>query len=236
VRPLWLHMFPPAHAPGLSFVGLSWRAIRPPQFQLQARLAARALSGAAALPTQAEMAAAAAADLEALDAAGIPRRYAHCMAAFMPRPEWEYASELVAAANAGPSATGGGAAAGGEGDAAGGGAGGEAAFDPVALGVPRWLHDLAEATDFEILRRPDTFRDAFTPEGEAAAAAAHEACLELLRAANAALGLVVGGGGGGGGGDGAVNAAPPAKAAKAAAPGPPVALGGAAAAAEGLAR
>ena len=48
MRPLYLHMFPPAVAPSLALVGLSWKAIRPPQFQLQGQLFARLLAGAAA--------------------------------------------------------------------------------------------------------------------------------------------------------------------------------------------
>ena len=41
VRPLYHHIFPPAAAPWLSFVGLPWKVIPFPQFELQAKLIAR---------------------------------------------------------------------------------------------------------------------------------------------------------------------------------------------------
>ncbi len=37
VTPLYKHLFVPSVAPTLSLVGLSWKATRPPQFQLQVR-------------------------------------------------------------------------------------------------------------------------------------------------------------------------------------------------------
>lgn len=55
VRPLWLHTFPPSHAPKLSFIGLPWRCAKMPQFQLQGQLLARLLSGRAKLPAQQDM-------------------------------------------------------------------------------------------------------------------------------------------------------------------------------------
>ena len=50
-----------------------------PQFQLQSRLAARVLSGAATLPSRREMRAAAAAFHEGLREAGVPPRWTHMM-------------------------------------------------------------------------------------------------------------------------------------------------------------
>ena len=44
-------MFPPAYAPTLSFVGLPWKVVPFPQFELQAKWISRALSGRARLPT-----------------------------------------------------------------------------------------------------------------------------------------------------------------------------------------
>ncbi len=35
------HLMPPALAPGLSFIGLPWKVVPFPQFELQARLVAR---------------------------------------------------------------------------------------------------------------------------------------------------------------------------------------------------
>ncbi len=35
VDPLWQHIFPPNVAPTLSFVGLIWKSLRNPQFELQ---------------------------------------------------------------------------------------------------------------------------------------------------------------------------------------------------------
>eukprot|EP00775_Hariotina_reticulata_P007189 gene7189-7403_t len=55
VRPLYLHMFPPAVAPSLAFIGLPWRCTKMPQFKLQGQLLARLLSGRAALPSLGSM-------------------------------------------------------------------------------------------------------------------------------------------------------------------------------------
>ena len=50
VGPLYQHVFPPAAAPTLSFIGLPWKVVPFPQFELQARWIARVLAGAALLP------------------------------------------------------------------------------------------------------------------------------------------------------------------------------------------
>ena len=52
VGPLYHHIFPPAAAPTLSFVGLPWKVVPFPQFELQARWIARVLAGASQLPPQ----------------------------------------------------------------------------------------------------------------------------------------------------------------------------------------
>ena len=44
VGPLYEHVFPPSVAPSLSFVGLPWKVVPFPQFELQSRWIARALS------------------------------------------------------------------------------------------------------------------------------------------------------------------------------------------------
>lgn len=52
VRPLYKHLFPPADAPWLSFVGLCFKIAPFIQSELQARWIARSLSGRArALPS-----------------------------------------------------------------------------------------------------------------------------------------------------------------------------------------
>ncbi|KAI8462442.1 MAG: hypothetical protein J3K34DRAFT_462935 [Monoraphidium minutum] len=186
VRPLFLHMFPPAAAPSLALVGLSWRASRPPQFQLQGQLLARLLSGAAGpLPPAGALLAAAAADLRALDAAGIPRRYAHCMASFMPQDEWAYAQALVDAARPRAAAADGVAAdvATGSTEARAAGCGEGACGGPEApplLEMPAWMVALAKASSSDILERPDSFRDVFLEQLRAALPVAEARCGALL--------------------------------------------------------
>ena len=93
VSPLYEHVFPPALAPSLSFVGLPWKVVPFPQFELQSRWIARVLSGAAAdvasdvasdvawggLPSRPSMALAAATFEASLATNAIPRRHAHQM-------------------------------------------------------------------------------------------------------------------------------------------------------------
>ena len=79
VAPLFEHVFPPASAPSLSFIGLPWKVVPFPQFEAQARWVAKTLSGAAQLPGRREMAetakAAERADLEN----NVADRHAHRM-------------------------------------------------------------------------------------------------------------------------------------------------------------
>ncbi|GLC56964.1 hypothetical protein PLESTB_001168300 [Pleodorina starrii] len=79
VGPLWLHMLPPDPrlAPGLSFVGLPWKVVPFPQFQLQSKLIARLLSGRVQLPSREQMDADIAAHFEAMQTQGLPMRYVH---------------------------------------------------------------------------------------------------------------------------------------------------------------
>lgn len=79
VSPLYKHVFPPALAPSLSFIGLPWKVVPFPQFETQARWIAKALSGAAPLPPRREMRLDADAFEESLEKKGIARRHAHRM-------------------------------------------------------------------------------------------------------------------------------------------------------------
>ena len=78
VGPLYEHVFPPSVAPSLSFVGLPWKVVPFPQFELQSRWIARALSRGC-LPSRDAMAEAAAAEEKARVDAGIAPRHAHRM-------------------------------------------------------------------------------------------------------------------------------------------------------------
>eukprot|EP00879_Flechtneria_rotunda_P014186 GHRR01014823.1.p1 GENE.GHRR01014823.1~~GHRR01014823.1.p1 ORF type:complete len:216 (+),score=89.35 GHRR01014823.1:761-1408(+) len=90
-----MHLFPPAFAPSLAIIGLPWRCAKMPQMQLQGQLLARVLSRKTQLPSVEEMMQDQQRTFDALAAAGIPRRYTHCMASFMPQDEWAYANSLV---------------------------------------------------------------------------------------------------------------------------------------------
>jgi len=79
VSPLYKHVFPPALAPSLSFIGLPWKVVPFPQFETQARWIAKALSGAAPLPPRREMLDDADAFERSLASNGIARRHAHRM-------------------------------------------------------------------------------------------------------------------------------------------------------------
>lgn len=55
VRPLYQHLLHPGFGAGLSFIGLPFKVVPFPQFEVQTRLVARLLSGNAQLPPQSEM-------------------------------------------------------------------------------------------------------------------------------------------------------------------------------------
>ena len=76
VGPLYQHVFPPAAAPTLSFVGLPWKVVPFCQYELQSRWIARCLSGRARLPDLAAMRADVAAFYARLQADGVPQRWA----------------------------------------------------------------------------------------------------------------------------------------------------------------
>ncbi|KAH9618480.1 hypothetical protein KSS87_006718 [Heliosperma pusillum] len=77
VGPLYKHVFPPALAPGLSFVGLPWKVVPFILCELQSKWIAGILSGRISLPSKEVMME----DIEAfyskLDAMGFPKRYTH---------------------------------------------------------------------------------------------------------------------------------------------------------------
>lgn len=79
VGPLYKHVFPPALAPWLSFVGLPWKVAPFPLFELQSKWIAGVLSNRIALPSEEEMTK----DIEAfylsLEESGIPKRHTHNM-------------------------------------------------------------------------------------------------------------------------------------------------------------
>lgn len=55
VNPLYKHMLHPGYKGTLSFVGIPLKIVPFPQFELQTKLVARLLSGAAQLPSHADM-------------------------------------------------------------------------------------------------------------------------------------------------------------------------------------
>ncbi|KAL9663683.1 hypothetical protein QQ045_019074 [Rhodiola kirilowii] len=77
VGSLYKHVFPPALAPGLSFVGLPWKVIPFPLFELQSKWIAGVLSGRISLPSQEEMKQDIQAFYAKLEADGVPKRYTH---------------------------------------------------------------------------------------------------------------------------------------------------------------
>ncbi|KAL5748516.1 hypothetical protein ACOSP7_025558 [Xanthoceras sorbifolium] len=79
VGPLYKHVFPPALAPWLSFVGIVWKVIPFPAFELQSKWIAGVLSGRIMLPSQQEMMEDVKAFYSTLEASGKPKRYTHNM-------------------------------------------------------------------------------------------------------------------------------------------------------------
>ncbi|XP_034704853.1 flavin-containing monooxygenase FMO GS-OX-like 3 [Vitis riparia] len=77
VGPLYKHVFPPALAPGLSFVGLPWMAPIFAVLELQSQWIAGVLSGRIGLPSQEEMMKDVEAFYLSLEASGTPKRYTH---------------------------------------------------------------------------------------------------------------------------------------------------------------
>ncbi|CDP09922.1 unnamed protein product [Coffea canephora] len=92
VGPLYKHIFPPALAPWLSFVGLPWKVVPFPLFEFQSKWIAGTLSGRLSLPSPKEMMADIQAFYSSMEASGTPKRYTHNMAGY----QFEYDDWLAA--------------------------------------------------------------------------------------------------------------------------------------------
>ncbi|KAB2632524.1 flavin-containing monooxygenase FMO GS-OX-like 5 [Pyrus ussuriensis x Pyrus communis] len=82
VGPLYKHIFPPALAPTLSFVGLTWKAEPFPIFELQSKWIAGVLYNRIALPSQQEMVEDGKVSYSSLEASGTPKHYTHNIYAY----------------------------------------------------------------------------------------------------------------------------------------------------------
>ncbi|KAL0324441.1 UNVERIFIED_CONTAM: Flavin-containing monooxygenase FMO GS-OX-like 5 [Sesamum calycinum] len=92
VGPLYKHIFPPALAPWLSFIGLPWKVVPFPLFEFQSKWIAGVLSGRIPLPSKEEMMTDTEAFYSSLEASGIPYRYTHRLGA----DQFEYDDWLAA--------------------------------------------------------------------------------------------------------------------------------------------
>ncbi|XP_044980054.1 flavin-containing monooxygenase FMO GS-OX-like 4 [Hordeum vulgare subsp. vulgare] len=81
VGPLYKHVFPPHLAPHISFIGLPFKAILFPVFQLQSSWVAGVLSGRIELPSPEEMTQEVAAFYSDMEARGCPKRFTHDLGA-----------------------------------------------------------------------------------------------------------------------------------------------------------
>ncbi|EFJ25343.1 hypothetical protein SELMODRAFT_413958 [Selaginella moellendorffii] len=77
VGPLFKHVFPPALAPSLSFIGLPWKTIPFPLSELQAKWISAVLKGRASLPPKGEMANDVVGFYRTLEAQRVPNRHTH---------------------------------------------------------------------------------------------------------------------------------------------------------------
>lgn len=96
VAPLYKHVFPPALAPTLSFIGLPWKIVPFPQFQLQARWIGSCLNCSSMLPSQEDMQKEVKAWYDELDKEGIEKRYTHRMS---PETQGSYNTWLAEASH-----------------------------------------------------------------------------------------------------------------------------------------
>lgn len=92
VGPLFKHVFPPALAPSLSFVGVPWKTVPFPNFELQSKWIAGVLSNRIALPSKEKMMEDVKTFYLLLEASGTPKRYTHDLTSFRD----EYADWLAA--------------------------------------------------------------------------------------------------------------------------------------------
>ncbi|KAL1187714.1 Flavin-containing monooxygenase FMO GS-OX-like 4 [Cardamine amara subsp. amara] len=79
VGPLYKDVFPPAFAPWLSFIGIPWKVVPFPMFELQSKWIAGVLSGRIPLPSKEDMVMEIKTLYSTLEAQGIPKRYTHRM-------------------------------------------------------------------------------------------------------------------------------------------------------------
>ncbi|CAH8377035.1 unnamed protein product [Eruca vesicaria subsp. sativa] len=77
VEPLYKHIFPPAFAPGLSFIGLPAMGLQFYMFEVQSKWVSAVLSGRVTLPSVDKMMEDMMLSYETLEALGIPKRYTH---------------------------------------------------------------------------------------------------------------------------------------------------------------
>ncbi|ESQ29138.1 hypothetical protein EUTSA_v10023453mg [Eutrema salsugineum] len=77
VEPLYKHIFPPALAPGLSFIGLPAMGLQFYMFEVQSKWVAAVLSGRVTLPSIDKMMEDMMLSYETQEALGIPKRYTH---------------------------------------------------------------------------------------------------------------------------------------------------------------
>ncbi|KFK43478.1 hypothetical protein AALP_AA1G130200 [Arabis alpina] len=77
VSPLYKHVFPPAFAPGLSFIGLPWLGVQFYMFEVQSKWVAAVLSGRVPLPTEEKMMEEVKTFYAKRQAQGFPKRYTH---------------------------------------------------------------------------------------------------------------------------------------------------------------
>ncbi|KAL3366121.1 hypothetical protein AABB24_010994 [Solanum stoloniferum] len=88
VGPLYKHIFPPAFAPSLSFVGMPWKLIPFPRCELQSKWIAGVLSGRISLLSKEDMIADIDAFYSSLDTSCIPKRYTHNMDFQLDYEDW----------------------------------------------------------------------------------------------------------------------------------------------------
>ncbi|XP_054824496.1 flavin-containing monooxygenase FMO GS-OX-like 4 isoform X1 [Prosopis cineraria] len=93
VEPLYKHVFPPALAPWLSFVGIPWKVVPFIMCELQSKWIAGILSNRIALPSKEEMMEDVKAFYSSLEISGMPKRYAHCLGKGQ---QWDYNNWIAA--------------------------------------------------------------------------------------------------------------------------------------------
>ncbi|KAI9076498.1 hypothetical protein K1719_041484 [Acacia pycnantha] len=93
VEPLYKHVFPPALAPWLSFVGIPVKVVPLIMCELQSKWIAGILSNRIALPSEEEMMEDVKALYSSLETSGTPKRYAHYLAKGQ---QWDYNNWVAA--------------------------------------------------------------------------------------------------------------------------------------------